>query len=165
MKKLFPFFLLFLISCKKEISSDLPTIVSAAALNNTYSYQVDDYNTFNPCTGEYLHITGTVYLTETIKVKGTEVDYSYFTDYNGLTAIGLTTGDKYNGRGQVNSYSKGTLIDGVYTLQSAYFNNKLTFAIQGSGNDLYTTVIQHIKVNADGSVSVVNSNYTINSCK
>jgi hypothetical protein len=70
----------------------------------------------------------------------------------GVSGTGLTTGDKYQQTGAINSQFN-TKVGQEETLVLT-----LNFIGQGNGNNLLIHVTQHVTVNADGTVTASVSN-------
>jgi hypothetical protein len=111
------------------------------------SYPIDE-TSFNSCTGEFVHYTGTM------NDMGTYIEYddgtshtNYHYNNAGVTGVGQTSGDIYHltGAGVQNSNFTSA---SAFTVQS---NGNVT--VQGMGLVSYLKISHHFTVNANGDVT------------
>ncbi len=176
MKSLITLMLLALISCQKTTvipeKSIPPASISNGQLSNSvipYRYtatQPIDYTEFNPCTQEYVHVTGSWDYSVTWTVVNNLFNYTYNFHYNGITGIGLTTGITYKGTGHVTDQEQEQAVwNGLwYELKSGNTTNKIIFTSRIGGN-FSSYAFYHFVVGSDGRLIVNDSRYEFNYCE
>ena len=145
----------------------LPPVIPAAAQNGaTITTMPVTGEFYDPCIGEVIVLFGTqhmVFHSRTDRHGGNHI--SFHTNYQGVTAVGQTSGDVYHYTGV--SYSdRGN--GSVYV--PAGSRNELTIQLNyqlvgpGPGNNLRIHELHHFTFNADGIVTaeVVRSSMTCN---
>lgn len=127
-----------------------------AAIASTTSDVVEiDLTAFVPCAnggaGELLHAVGRLHqvFTTVINANGTVTLRSQFQP-QGLTGVGLTTGDKYNATGVTQTIDQ---IRAPFPAVSTFINNFRMIAA-GPGNNLLIHEEGHLTINANGTLTV-----------
>ena len=159
-------FILTLTSCKKEmigaepnqIESQARIDVQTKASNSiTSNEQISiDLSVFVPCAnagaGETVQLTGILHVLTTFTINGNNVRGKFHYQPQGISGLGLTTGDKYQATGVTQDEFKGSLVNGQF--EETYVNN---FRIIGEGrdNNLLFQQISHSTINANGTVTTV----------
>jgi hypothetical protein len=118
---------------------------------------------FVPCAaggiGEEVYLSGSLHLLFRTTFDNRGGFHSKFhAQPQGLSGIGLTTGDKYQGTGVTQDNFNGR-VGSTYT-----FVNNFWIIGQGSGNNLQIHENLHITVNANGEVTVFVDNFRVE-CK
>jgi len=128
----------------------------AAIASTTNDIVPIDLTVFVPCAndgaGELVHAVGTIHqlLSTVINANGTITLRSHFQP-QGLTGIGLTTGDKYNATGVTQTADKN--ITAPFPAVSKFIDNFRLIAA-GPDNNLLVHEEGHLTINANGTVTV-----------
>jgi hypothetical protein len=116
-----------------------------------------DFDVFVPCgaggTGEVVHITGTVHDSITVTINGKNLVVQSSGNFQNGLGIGLTTGDTYHattGADFVVINALSVLSFPATTTLAQSFNLIGTTSTAGK---LITTLILHVTVNADGTIT------------
>lgn len=155
---------------KKIISSAMFALATAVVLPAQAAIQVNDsddvlIDVFVPCAnggvGELVELSGPLHTLITYTINGNNVSGKFHFQPQGVSGVGLTTGDKYQATGVTQESFKDSLQNGQY--QSSYINN---FRIIGQGPDNNFLVHEnsHITINANGDVTVTHDNFS-SECK
>jgi hypothetical protein len=120
---------------------------------------------FVPCAnggaGESVVLSGSLHVLATATINGNNVSSSTHTQPQGVSGLGLTTGDKYRATG-VTRYD--TNFDNVdFPIVTTYVNNFRIIG-QGPGNNFTVHQTIHMTINANGDVTADVDNYKID-CK
>ena len=156
---------------KKQIFTFLITII-ITLLVATYAANaaVTDNETINislivtvPCanggSGEDVDFEGPLHIVMNLTFDGKGgVHMKYHFQPQGLTGVGLTTGDKYQATGETQEVSN--LQVGV----TDTFVNNFKIIGPGPGNNFLVHEVFHVTVNANGTVTVLHDNFTTD-CK
>ncbi len=110
---------------------------------------------FVPCAnggaGEVVHLTGDLHLLVVSALSYTDhITYVTHHQPQGISGVGLTTGDMYRGTGVTQTID--TAPDG-YAFQSTSVNNYRIIG-QGPDNDFLVHQIMHLTINATGETTV-----------
>ena len=117
---------------------------------------------FVPCAdggaGELVELTGPLHTLITLTINGNHV--SGFTHFQpqGLSGTGQTTGDKYQATGVTQDHFSGSFTNGQF---NETFVNNFRIIGQGPGNNFLVHENVHITVNANGVVTVLHDNFSI----
>lgn len=166
-------FILF-ISCKKEINTDLnsnnkisaKTNSAARATAYTSNEKIPaDLVVFIPCAnggaGENVDLSGFLHAVTHVTVTGNNFHVKYHTQPQGISGVGETTGDKYQGTGETQEQYGGSFVNGQY--EDTYVNNFKIIG-QGTGNNYLIHENLHVTINANGEVTTLIDNFTAD-CK
>lgn len=101
-------------------------------------------------TGEYVAFTGDARVVSrtTVSASG-NISTAFHLNYQGVSGVGLDTGDKY----QATSGFQGGSFSGAASGSS--FTSSVRLIGQGAGNNLFIRSVFRIVVNANGDMSVV----------
>jgi hypothetical protein len=136
----------------------------AAASTSTVNQTIPvDFTIFVPCAaggaGELVQLTGTVHQVFVMTSDGSGgLHVEAIINPQGLSGIGLTTGDTYRGNGTTTSH---------FTLTSAInqtYVNKLVMIGPGPGNNFLVRETFHFTLNANGEFSVFFDKFSVE-CK
>jgi hypothetical protein len=139
-----------------------PTLAQATTVTNNFQQPLDMF-VFVPCAaqgaGEFVHLTGTIHIlfVDTIDNKG-GVHSEFHFQPQGVSGIGLITGDKYNAVGE----TQGTFnakIGSEFT-----FVNNFRVIGQGPGNNFQVHENVHVTFLADGTLTANVDNFSVK-CK
>ena len=127
-----------------------------AAIVSTFNEVVPiDITTFVPCAnggaGEFVQAVGRLHqvFTTVINANGTVTVRSH-NQPQGLTGVGLTTGDKYQATGVTQSTDQ---VGAPFPAVSTFINN-FRFIGAGSNNNLLIHEEGHLTINANGTLTV-----------
>ena len=141
-----------------------PTSASAAAETYMDNVRVPyDFYVYVPCAaggaGEDVYLSGTLHILfeTTIDSSGGFHTKSHFQP-QGISGIGLTTGDKYQATGGTQDRFNGK-VGSAYT-----FVNNFKIIGQGAGNNFLVHENYHVTVNANGEVTAYVDNFSVE-CK
>jgi hypothetical protein len=146
------------------------SLVGSAAGQVTTNIKVPfDGTAFVPCAnggaGEFVALSGNLHVKFSVTLDGAggmHLTESY--NPQGVTGTGLTTGTKYQATGETHPVSK-IWADGGFT---AGFNNKFEDIFRiigpGPGNNLLVHENFHLKVDADGTVTLFHDTFSV-TCK
>jgi hypothetical protein len=135
-----------------------------AAITNNESVPYDAV-VFVPCAngglGEDVHLTGYLHMTNSVTNDGHGgFHVTWQTNPQGVTGVGLTTGDKYQGTGVTRS---NTNAKPPFPYETTFVNNFRIIG-QGPGNNFLVHQVMHMTVDANGNV-VVNFDKSSTECK
>ena len=135
--------------------------VAQAAVTTNDKYDVGPFATFVPCAnggaGELVVFEATEHVVVTSTVNGNNVSGKFHGSDTG-SGTGLTTGDKYQMSGVTNIPFKDSLQNGQF-MQT--FVSRTKFTGQGPSNNLVFRSTFHVTINANGEVTVVRSESTV----
>jgi hypothetical protein len=143
------------------IPTDTPSPSFAAVASTTSMSFPVDLVVFVDCadggSGESVALSGNLH-----SVVHTTVNPNGFTSFwhnqpQGISGVGLTTGDKYQGTGVTRNRFGGSFVNGQYS--DTYVNNYRIFG-QGPGNNFTLHETYHVTVNANGDVTADVENVT-----
>ena len=141
-----------------------PNSALAAADSFTVSQKFPiDILVFVPCAnggaGELVELTGSLHETFHVTFDGRGgFHFSVIDNPQGISGIGFTTGDKYQGTGETRDG-----FNGVVGFEETYVNNFKIIG-QGPGNNFLVHETFHITVNANGTLTVFLDNFSVE-CK
>ena len=121
-----------------------------------------DFLAFVPCAaggaGEVVHLTGEVHSIVKLTINGNRFNLAEHINFQGVSGTGQTTGDKYQGTDTVNHSDN----DSLNNLQHAEtFTSSFRVNGQGPGNNLAVHEVTHLTINANGDVTVLFSDFSI----
>lgn len=134
-------------------------LATASVQNRNLETQVNFLN-FVPCAnggaGEIVQVNGTGHSVFHLVDNGDgQFHVKSSTDYQGVTGIGLTTGDKYQVTG---------VIDSTFTVAKGFtetFVNNFRVIGAGSGNNVMLHENEHLTFNADGTITATHDNFSV----
>jgi hypothetical protein len=150
----------------------IAAVVATAALctsaSTSAAVQVNDstplvsFTVFVPCAnggaGELIVLDGMLHTLITFTINGNNVSGKTHFQPQGLSGAGTITGDKYNGVGVTQEHFKSSLQNGQF---SDTFINNFRMIGQGPGNNFQVHENAHITINANGDVTVVHDNFSV----
>ena len=120
---------------------------------------------FVPCAnggaGEIVDLSGDLHVLTTLTINGNNVSGNTHGQPQGISGTGETTGAKYQATGITTENFKGSFQNGQFT---DTFVNNFRIIGQGPGNNYLVHEVAHVTVNANGTVTVLFDNPTID-CK
>ena len=146
------------------IKTALP--VTSAATITKYEYVIDATETlFNPCTNEYMRVTGYVLLKGHSTTTGNTIIGNYDFNYSNVNAVGVTSGKVYQAVGHVAVEFKAFYDheNDIYYIPVENINNKVSF-ISG-GNKFESIFTYHARMNEDGSYKFLKEKLEFNTCQ
>jgi hypothetical protein len=150
-----------LLSCKKEM---VPESINAQVSSNIVNHDFDattsypiDIETYSSCTGEYVHVTGTVELRyhATLKDDGAYHISSHSRSVD-ISGVGVTSGKRYKMLGNYHSAWNYELKGGIYKV-----NSKFILMTPGGGNNLVVFSSVNFVTNANGEFLVTKTEETV----
>jgi hypothetical protein len=145
-----------LFSCQKEITinkanaSNTSSAVQVTHANFTYPLDEDIYN---PCTGEYVHLSGILRIQSTDVITKDLVNSTGTIRYDSLTAIGNVSHMVYRGTGQIHLHAQHLLGD-YYTVKNTNYSNRVKLIVPGADNNLTFLHTFKVVVDANGNIRV-----------
>jgi hypothetical protein len=120
---------------------------------------------FVPCAnggaGELVALSGSLHVLTTVTINGNNVSMSTHSQPQGVSGVGLTTGDKYRGTGVTRSDTNYDNVD--FPFVTTYVNNFRVIG-QGPGNNFTVHETLHTTVNANGDATADFDNIKVD-CK
>ena len=120
---------------------------------------------FIPCAdggaGEFEELTGNLHVLFHTTINGNRFNVKSHFQPQGISGIGQSTGDKYQGTGVTQERFGGSFVNGQF---SATFINNFRIIGQGPGNNFLIHETFHITVNANGEVTAFVDNFRVD-CK
>jgi len=120
---------------------------------------------FVPCAasgvGENLDLSGPLHTLISLTINGNNASGYFHFQPQGISGTGETTGTRYNATGVTQQSFKSSLQNGQSNLT---FVNNFRMIGQGPGNNYLVHETMHITINADGMVTVLHDNFSID-CK
>ncbi len=151
----------FIVLLVSVVSLSLPAAAEVQA-NYTTDLTLD---VFIPCAaggmGEVVQLTGPLHIFITYTVNGNNVSGSIQSQPQGISGIGLTTGDKYQGNGVTRESFHHSLQNGQTNLT---FVNNFYIIGRGQGSKSLLHETFHFTINADGTVTVTHDSLIVD-CK
>ena len=145
------------------LASSLAAAVSAQAVAIT----TNDFVPFAqpvlvPCAnggaGEVVLISGTLHIQNHITINDNRASIKVHFQPQGAGGVGLTTGDKYNATGVTQEHDSLPLTNGAAEFT---FINNFRIIGQGPDNNLQVHQTVHVTVNANGDVTTIVDNSTV----
>lgn len=120
---------------------------------------------FIPCAnggaGENVLLSGNLHALNTFTINGNSVRSSYHIQPQGISGTGMITGDKYQATGGTSGQSKGSFVNGQFEVTGI---NNFRIIGQSVGNNFLVHSNFHITINANGSITTVVDNFSVE-CK
>lgn len=108
--------------------------------------------------GELVLIQGTLHIQQHITINGNRATIKSHFQPQGAGGTGLTTGDSYNAVGETQEVDTLALTAGATEFT---FTNNFRLIGQGPGNNLQVHQLVHVTINADGTVTTVVDNTSV----
>ncbi len=120
---------------------------------------------FVPCAaggaGEVISMSGNLHVLFSVTVNGNNVHFQSHFQPQGISGVGLTTGEKYQATGVTRFDTNADVVD--FPLNFTFVNNFRMIG-QGPGNNLLVHENLHVTINADGTVTAFHDNFSVE-CK
>ena len=108
--------------------------------------------------GEIVLVEGTLHLQDHITINGNRANLKIHAQPQGATGVGLTTGDTYHATGVTQEQDSIPLIGGAFEFT---FINNFRLIGEGPDNNLQVHQTVHVTIAANGVVTTVVDNTTI----
>jgi hypothetical protein len=108
--------------------------------------------------GESVELTGPLHTLITFTINGNNISGKTHIQPQGISGIGLDTGDKYQGTGVTQDHFKGSFKNGQF---NQTFVNNFRILGQGTGNNFLLHENLHLTVTANGEVTVSHDNFSV----
>jgi hypothetical protein len=132
---------------------------AAVQVNNSTDIGI---SVFVPCAdggaGEVVDLNGPLHTLITFTINGNNVSGYFHFQPQGITGTGETTGLKYQATGITQQSFKSSLQNGQANLT---FVNNFRIIGQGPGNNYLVHETMHLTFNADGTLTVLFDNLTV----
>ncbi|HXL58918.1 MAG TPA: hypothetical protein VN958_21795 [Chitinophagaceae bacterium] len=167
MKTFIYFSILLLFSCSKELTTRK---LNSSESSNSEVYHLNvvypiDQDNWNPCTSEYVHLSGNVRAEETENVTENKINAEMTVHYDSLRGIG-TSGIIYHGMGSfhVSSQAVWNAEGGYYQVKNSNQKYKAILTVPGAKNNLIFTTSFKIVYDASGRLRVEDFKFVYDSC-
>jgi hypothetical protein len=136
---------------------------SASVVSNTIISIPPNAVLFDSCTGESVHVSGTIHIVTVVTLDGgggthTEMHFNV----QGVSGVGLSTGTQYRG---IHTETHSSNSDGPAPSE---FTTRIDIKLISEGASSNLTirdVLVHVTVNADGTVTASIDNVTVGECQ
>ena len=155
-------------SCKfARVTLSLFAVMSVMMLPANAMVEVNDktdisLTVFIPCAaggaGEIVDLSGPLHTLISFTITGRNVSGYFHFQPQGISGIGETSREKYHATGVTLETFKNSLQNG---LANFTFVNNFRIIGQGSGNNFLVHETLHMTVNANGSLTVIHDNFSI----
>ena len=135
--------------CGMVIAAPATVLAQASSTIERYVEQIDD-QIENPCTGELVHVTGTVKTTMRRTVDANGVVHLVFTSIPSIRGEGAS--GEYNVLG--NHGLRDKFIDNAYFPENVSFTDAFHLVSKGKGVNFLFTLNVHWVVDSDGTTKV-----------
>jgi hypothetical protein len=151
-KALFSFVLLTAISFVSftKLVAEKKKVFTAVPFNDQSVFFIES-DSWSDCTGEWVHITGSIHIDVHGVMNGNRINFVQHINYQGLSGEGQASGKHYSGSGVFNSVYNGKFDGSSYTTISS---SSIKLNATGSGNNLVFTSKGKTIVNANGDVII-----------
>ena len=113
-----------------------------------------EFEQFVPCasggSGEIVALSGNIHDLFHVTINGNRYKVRVHTQPQGISGVGLTTGDSYRGTGVTQDTFGGSLVDGQ---GSSTFVNNFRLVAPGPGNNFTIHEVVHVTINAAGEIT------------
>jgi hypothetical protein len=117
---------------------------------------------FVPCAnggaGELVQVTGPLHVLTTRTENGNHFSAKSHFNPQGISGVGLTTGETYRGVGVTQAHGGGSLSSGQFTLTTI---NEFGLIGHGSAPNLFLHFTSHITIDANGDVTSNHGNFNL----
>jgi len=157
---------LFTISCQKEVTinkvnvSNTSSAIQVTHANFTYPLEEDIYN---PCTGEYVHLSGILRIKSTDVITKNLVNSTGTIRYDNLTATGNVSHMVYRGTGQIHTHAQYLLGD-YYTVKNTNYSKRVKLIVPGADNNFTFLNTFKVVVDANGNIRVEDEKLIYQDC-
>jgi hypothetical protein len=148
-------------SCKKEIISEpaanpstLSVSIAPPEISKTNSSYEVASTEYNSCTLENMYVTGIVTYSSGYRQSTNTLYITYSANYDGLSAVGLSSGRSYQASGHVSETVKAIVDYDAISIVNRTITNRVTYLTAGAQNNLSATVISHLTFDRTGSTLI-----------
>ena len=124
-----------------------------------------DLVVFVPCAnggvGELVELNGPLHILLTFTINGNNISGKTHFQPEGISGVGLDTGDRYHATGVTQDHFKGSFNNGQF---NQIFVNNFRIIDQDPGNNFLVHENFHLTITANGAVTAVHDNFSID-CK
>ena len=155
---------------KKFVMSSVLAVLSAMAVPAQAAVLINEsidisLEVFVPCAnggaGELVVLNGPLHNLITFTINGSRVSGKSHFQPQGISGVGLATGDTYQATGVTQDHFSGSFNNGQF---SATFINNFRIVGQGPGNNFLVHENFHLTINANGEVATTHDNFNVE-CK
>lgn len=153
-------------SCQKEVTinkvnaSNTSSAIQVTHANFTYPLEEDIYN---PCTGEYVHLSGILRIKSTDVITKNLVNSTGTIRYDNLTATGNVSHMVYRGTGQIHTHAQYLLGD-YYTVKNTNYSKRVKLIVPGADNNFTFLNTFKVVVDANGNIRVEDEKLIYQDC-
>ena len=148
--------------CLIAVAVSIAPADAAVQVNDTTNVNL---TVFVPCAdggaGEIVNLSGSLHTLIALTINGNNVSGYFHFQPQGISGIGETTGDDYQGTGVTEETFRNSLQNGQ---ANSTFVNNFRIIGQGPGNNFLVHETLHLTINADGTLTVSHDNLSID-CK
>lgn len=141
------------------------TAAAQAEVTTNVKVPIAPFTPFVPCAnggaGELVDFTGDLHVLFSFTINANHVSGKAHFQPQGVSGVGLVTGDKYQAAGVTQEHFEGNLINGQFT---DTFVNNFRLIGKGPGNNFLVHENFHVTINANGDVTAFVDNFSID-CK
>ncbi len=159
-------------ACQKEVTTKSvnaspATNDAAVATTETTKYDFSDEDYI--CTGEWVHIKGTAFITAhftTLPIRGTDYQFQTFDFHETGTATGERTGETSNFNFHHNVSLRSTWSDELNGWKFYAYNMNIGIVYTPAGGGPVTLILNnyHILISPDGTIKVIQAKFSFE-CK
>ena len=169
MKTIIYFSILLLFSCSKEVTApklNATASSDAQVYHLNVVYPIDQNGSWNPCTSEYIHLTGNVRAEETETVTADKINAEMTVHYDNVKGTG-TSGTIYHGISSfhLSSHAVWNSKGGYYEVKNSNQTFKVMLTAPGATNNLIFTSSFKVVYDASGTLRVEDFKFVYDSCK
>lgn len=138
---------------------ELSSLAKATTYTDNFSIPVDIF-VYVDCAaggvGEWIQVSGPLHILYHLTINGNDFHVKEHYQLQGISGVGFTTGDKYQGTGETQETYGGSFVNGQYS--DTYVNNFRMIG-QGPGNNFTVHETYHITINANGTLTAYVDNF------
>jgi hypothetical protein len=164
MKSLTAILLLLLFSCQKEITHKAnSSLVSNSVIHADTSFPIDESDSYNPCTGEYVHLSGNIRIESNEVNLGDKINLQASLHYDHVTGTGNNSGITYKAIGEIHETSQEIWDDaGYYVDRNDHYSARIKLN-SSLGNLTFIYTFKFVS-DANGNLRVADQKFTYDEC-
>jgi hypothetical protein len=137
-------------------------VQAAVLVNDSFNFFLVEFvSCANGGAGELVQLEGPLHVLISSTINGNNISgYTHFQP-QGVSGIGLSTGDRYQATGVTQDHFKGSFNNGQF---NETFVNNFRIIGQGPGNNFTVHENFHLTINANGDVTSFHDNFSTD-CK
>jgi hypothetical protein len=165
MKSLSAITLLLLFSCQKEITHKAnSSLVSNSVIHSDTSFPIDESDSYNPCTGEYVHLTGNIRVESNEVNLGDKINLQASLHYDHVTGVGNNSGVTYKAIGEIHETSQEIwdAVNGYYVDKNDHYSAKIKLN-SSLGNLTFIYTFKFVS-DANGNLRVADQKFIYDEC-